>query len=250
MTSLNRPNPASSSHSNWDAAAKMSLWDSLQELPARAQSTAVTAPWLGEGKTFGAVQAAALTGYALFFGDRIPCHDWCPECDTHLGVELSVQALIATQQAAPEVSGELSCGDWIIEYHLPMHQDLTRFTAVDAVEDLRLNLLRVTVDRVTENFEARTLEEIPAEIMQALAARIEEEDPLAAAEMALGCPDCGVHWESGFDACAVFLARLEAWARRTLLEVHQLAMRYGWSEAELLAMRPVRREAYLLMDAP
>lgn len=250
MISPNRPNPASSSHSNWDAGAMMRLWDSLQALPASARALAVAAPWLGSGQSLGAVQAAALTGFALSFGDRITCHDRCPDCDTALGVQLSAQALIAAQEAAPEVAGTLSHDGWTVRYHLPTQTDLARLDRASGPERMRRDLLRVTVDHVTGDTRTHPPESLPPGVVLALAERMEQEDPLAAAEMALDCPECGASWQSGFDACAVLLARLEAWARRTLWEVHQLAMRYGWSEARLLEMAPVRREAYLLMDVP
>ncbi len=250
MTSPNRPNPASSSLGNWDAAAMMGLWDRLQTLPARDRPAAVANPWLGDGRSLGAIQAAALTGYGLSFGDRIACRDRCPDCDTPLGVELSARTLIAAQGAAPDVSGVLGHGDWIVRYRLPSPADLMALTGSEGAASARSRLLRATVEAVTEKAADRDVADLPGAVTEALVARIEAEDPLAAAEMALDCPECGAHWESGFDACAVFLSRLEAWARRTLWEVHQLAMRYGWREADLLAMTPVRREAYLMMDAP
>lgn len=228
----------------------MGLWDRLQALPARAHAAAVAAPWLGAGHSIGAVQAAALTGYALSFGDRILCRDRCPDCDTPLGVELSADALIAAQSAAPPVAGTLSAQGWSVTYRLLSPQDIARLGSVEGEDGATLSLLRATVDHVTEGDQPRSLEDLPDTVIAALAAQMEEEDPLAAAEMSLDCPECGAHWSSGFDACTVFVARLDGWARRTLWEVHQLAMRYGWSEMRLLEMAPVRREAYLLMDAP
>ena len=40
---------------------------------------------------------------------------------------------------------------------------------------------------------------------------------------------------------------MEAHARRLLLDVHQLASAYGWSEMEILSLSATRRNAYLEM---
>ena len=49
------------------------------------------------------------------------------------------------------------------------------------------------------------------------------------------------------DIAGFFWAELDAWARRLLREIHTLARFYGWSEAEILALSPLRRRCYLEM---
>jgi hypothetical protein len=49
------------------------------------------------------------------------------------------------------------------------------------------------------------------------------------------------------DVAALTLARLAAVQRRTIEEVHVLARRYHWSEAEVLAVPPRRRARYLAL---
>jgi hypothetical protein len=41
------------------------------------------------------------------------------------------------------------------------------------------------------------------------------------------------------------LDSLSHWAERCLDQVHTLARAYGWSEAQILALSPVRRACYL-----
>ena len=65
-----------------------------------------------------------------------------------------------------------------------------------------------------------------------------ELDPLADVRLNLHCPDCAQEWEAGFDIVSFIWAELNAWARRLLGEVHELALTYGWSEAEILADFP------------
>jgi len=228
-----------------DAEALMALWDVLQGLGPRARLVRVATPWMqqGEARSLGAVQAGALRGYRAHFGDRIRCHDRCPNCAADLGLDISAAALLQAHEAAPASAGALLWENWRIRYRLPCVEDLQGLAADP--EAARRQVLGACLQSVEG-----PVDDLPTEVVERLEQRLEIEDPLAVAEMALECPDCLTRWLTGFDACATFLAQVDAWARRTLREVHQLAMRYGWSQRELLQMSPLRREAYLLMDAP
>jgi hypothetical protein len=87
--------------------------------------------------------------------------------------------------------------------------------------------------------------ELPEAAVQAAAAWIAEADPQADVRISVTCPSCDTDWEVPFDAGSFLWSEVEAWTRRTLLEVHQLASAYGWGEAEILALGPRRRQAYL-----
>ncbi|MFA3916669.1 hypothetical protein [Ruegeria hyattellae] len=245
MTNQSRTSRVSSNPSDPvfpDAVTLMALWDALQGLEPQMRPLRVALPWMEkDARSLGAVQAAALRGYAEHFGDRIRCQDQCPDCAAQLGLDLSAIELLQAQGTAPATTGKLCWEGWTISYRLLGPGDLLEVSS-DA-DTGRAQIL----DACIEDIEGPG-EELPGDLVDMLGLQMEREDPLAAAEMALECPDCGARWLSGFDACATFLARIEAWARRTLWEVHQLAMRYGWSQRELLQMSPLRREAYLLMD--
>ena len=72
-------------------------------------------------------------------------------------------------------------------------------------------------------------------------------DPQADVQLALSCPVCGHKWQTAFDIVSFFWSEINAWAARILREVHILAWGYGWREADILALRPWRREVYLEM---
>jgi len=112
-----------------------------------------------------------------------------------------------------------------------------------------ISLLRNIVVAVEYDGKHSVVSELPERVLNRLAERIDAEDPLAAAEVVLSCPDCEATWFSGIEAGRLFRVQLDAWARRTLWDVHHLAMRYGWREQDILAMTPGRREAYLLLDS-
>ena len=74
-----------------------------------------------------------------------------------------------------------------------------------------------------------------------------ETDPQADVQLALACPACGHTWQATFDIVSFFWSEINAWAYHTLREVHGLALAYGWTETDILALSPQRRQLYLEM---
>ena len=72
-------------------------------------------------------------------------------------------------------------------------------------------------------------------------------DPLGEIMLHFDCPACGTSFEESLDLSTFLWAEIEARAQRLLLEVHTLAVAYGWSEAEILSLNAARREIYLEM---
>ena len=68
--------------------------------------------------------------------------------------------------------------------------------------------------------------------------------------LALACPACGHRWQSVFDIAAFLWREIDAWAQRTLRDVHALARGYGWHESDILALTATRRQIYLEMIRP
>lgn len=88
-------------------------------------------------------------------------------------------------------------------------------------------------------------EPLSDQALDAISAAMRAADPAAAAELELECPDCNQRWQTGFDIAAFLWREIDAWARRTLREVHALARAYAWSEQDVLALSPTRRQLYL-----
>ena len=70
-------------------------------------------------------------------------------------------------------------------------------------------------------------------------------DPLAETRVRLTCPGCGREWDDTLDLALFVWAEVESRAKRLLLDVHQLARAYGWTEGEILALSERRRRFYL-----
>ncbi|HEY8613118.1 MAG TPA: hypothetical protein VIL69_17760 [Roseomonas sp.] len=81
--------------------------------------------------------------------------------------------------------------------------------------------------------------------LPALGEAMAEADPLPGFHIGATCPACGAAAEAALDLEAALLAQFAQHQRALLDEVHLLASRYGWTEAEILAVPPHRRRAYL-----
>ena len=62
--------------------------------------------------------------------------------------------------------------------------------------------------------------------------------------------DCGHGWFTSLDMGWVLWAQISERARALLLDVHDLARGYGWSEPQILALSPWRRAAYRSLLMP
>jgi hypothetical protein len=88
---------------------------------------------------------------------------------------------------------------------------------------------------------------LPADVLGAVEDQMAAADPQADVRLALSCPACGHQWQEVFDIVSFLWGEVQAWALRLLREVHTLASAYGWSEADILALSPQRRQMYLEM---
>ncbi len=86
---------------------------------------------------------------------------------------------------------------------------------------------------------------LPAAAAAAIMAAIEAADPQAKLTFAVTCFSCGYPWQALFDIVSFFWNEINVWAMRMLAEVHALASAYHWREADILALSPWRRQAYL-----
>lgn len=72
-------------------------------------------------------------------------------------------------------------------------------------------------------------------------------DPLVAFTVSCVCPACTFPNEVTVDLEDIALTHFKRRQLVLLREIHELASRYGWTEAEILAIQPRRRARYLTM---
>jgi hypothetical protein len=88
----------------------------------------------------------------------------------------------------------------------------------------------------------------PVAEVSVLDAALAEFDPLTCFELDVTCPSCGLRSDVPMDLEAALLADLARAQTRSIRDVAVFARRFGWSEAEVLAVPAWRRRIYLDLD--
>lgn len=178
------------------------------------------------------------------FGSRLQTLANCPACGEQLELDFDA-ADIRAPEALPGGPLTIEAQGYRVRFRLPSSLDL----AVLAPGDSTLRLLECCVAEAFFEEAAIGASELPPAIVAAVAAEMSRADPQADVRLALVCPSCGHDWPAPFDIVAFLWAELDAWARRTLRDIHTLATAYGWREVDILALSPWRRQFYLQMVA-
>jgi hypothetical protein len=171
------------------------------------------------------------------FGPQFISLATCPGCGERLELTFDATGLRAPAEveATPEL--ELSVADYAMRFRLLNSLDLIALGGEDLTTARRLLLKRCLLQVQRAGAEA-SAEELPIEVMDAIAARMAKADPQADVQLALACPRCGHQWQATFDIVVFFWREIDAWVQRTLREVHILASRDGWREGDILAISP------------
>lgn len=237
----------------FSAAELLRLWEagSVQH-PLDRALTILAAAEPGQGRhdlarlPVGRRDALLLAVHERAFGRRLAARAACPACAEQVEIGLDTRDLLASWPDGDPDEPLLVAGDgYEVRCRPPDSFDLAAIVGERDVVEARRRLLSRCVVSAMRAGEEVPPDALPETIVAAVAERIAAHDPLAVIELALACPACGREWRMLFDIGAVLWSRIEAAARRLLHQVHALARAYGWSETEILALGPVRRQAYL-----
>jgi hypothetical protein len=170
----------------------------------------------------------------------------CPECGQCVEASFNTTDIRA---APPDEVGALTLTDMEheVQFRLPDSLDLLAIPAGLDVDSARGLLLDRCVVAARRRGESVPVAELPAAVVAAVASHMAAADPQANVQLELRCPACAALWQAAFDVVSFFWAEIDAWAQRTLTEVHALARAYGWREADVLSLSPRRRRMYLDM---
>ena len=177
------------------------------------------------------------------FGDRVDAVCSCPACGERLDACFNARDLLRDDDTA--VSGAsaparpLSLRGNQVTVRAPNSLDLLAVAGEPDIPAARRALLRRCLADTT------LPDPLPDDLAEELAAQIAALDPRARIELDLTCAACGHAWPAVFDIASFLWAEISAWAHRTLRDVHAIASAYGWHEADILAMSPLRRQCYL-----
>jgi hypothetical protein len=189
----------------------------------------------------GERDARLLVAREALFGPRLEALARCPACGEALELSLRVADLRLGQGPTRQT---LEHGHHRLTLRPLDSLDLAAaLTSPDPAHTLTLRAVE-EASHQGRNVEAAQL---PPGVLDAAAQRLPETDPQADLLLQLSCPDCRHAWAAPFDTVAFVWCELNAWALRTLTEVHRLASAYGWREGDILALSPTRRQFYLGM---
>lgn len=183
------------------------------------------------------------------FGPRLTSLAACPSCAEKLELSFGVEDIrVLEPQPGDQEPLSLDTGEVRATFRLPNSLDLADISRLGDPAEARLRLAARCLISAEVEGEPRAASQLPGPALAAIADKMAAADPQAEVQIALSCPNCGQRWTSAFDILSYFWSEVDAWARRTLREVHLLASAYGWREADILALSPWRRQAYLQMS--
>jgi hypothetical protein len=182
------------------------------------------------------------------FGQRMISLVKCPVCGEELEFDFISSDICVRYEESRQEMQYISDSGFDVQFRLPNSLDLA---AIDRIEDLAVAeklLLSYCLRSSKKDGEEIPVDQLPDEIVDAIAEQMARSDPSGDIQMAIVCASCGHEWMQIFDIVSFFRHEIDTWARRVLLEVHLLASAYGWKEADILAMSPNRRQIYLEMS--
>lgn len=193
--------------------------------------------------SLGARDARLMRLRGGIFGTAVVATAACPQCADR--VELRFD--LADVRAAAEPPGEidLDLEGYRLRFRLPNSYDLAAAGgAPDPAAARRLILARCLLEASGAAGPVRA-DDLPAPVLATLLEHAAAADPQADVQLAIGCPACGHAWQATFDILSYLWSEIDAWAARTLHEVHRLASAYGWPERDILSLSAWRRRYYL-----
>lgn len=180
----------------------------------------------------------------LTFGTDVQAVTTCPGCTEQVELSLNIAEILRLRPPV-ETPTTFQLDGFEVDVHLPNTDDLMTAAQAGHPDLVRQALMDRVLCAVRHEGQPIPAQALPNPILQALHQALERADPLVAIELDVRCPDCGHRWDAAFDIAYFLWSELNAWAKQTLREVHQLASAYGWSEADILTMSAWRRQYYL-----
>jgi hypothetical protein len=181
------------------------------------------------------------------FGPQLVSLATCPGCQERLELAFNLADFRVVPAAEPGETLSLNVGGFALRFRLPNSQDLAVVVDQSNVATTRQVLFERCLLTAHHDGQQRSANQLPPHVVDAIVEYMAQADPQVDIQLSLVCPQCGHQWQVAFDIASYFWDEINAWANRILREVHILASRYGWSERDILALSPWRRQFYLDM---
>jgi hypothetical protein len=197
--------------------------------------------------TIGKRDALILRLRERTFGSQLVSTASCPQCGERLEFNFTIDELSSLGAGDVQDRFSLEVAGYEVEFRLPNNLDLAVVAQRADVESAEGFLLELCLLSARFKGEEKSFDELPPEVLEAVVDEMGRRDEQADVQLALNCPACHHAWQLTFDIVSFFWSEIDAWAQRTLREVHALARAYGWGEEEILSMSAWRRQVYLGM---
>ena len=172
-------------------------------------------------------------------GDQVlACAD-CPACGVLLDLSVDLRAVVELPMIETGAWMNVEVGDQMVRFRLPTSEDLLSVAGLSPPR-ARAGVLRACLGIGPDDV-------LTPEVWRAVDAAMEEVAPAGAVDLLVQCPECGIESAVPLDVPALLWSEVDAEAVRLLRDVHDLALRYGWTESDVLALSPRRRASYLAM---
>jgi len=195
--------------------------------------------------SIGRRDAGLLSLREKIFGPQLTGLADCPRCHQRLELSFKAADILSSSDAAASDEFSARVEDWQVVFRLPNTDDLLAISECRDADAGRALLLRRCILSIEENSDVRAIDDAPANVLEVAVQKMGAVDTLGDVHLALTCPLCGHEWQAPFDIASFLWTEINAWAHRTLQDVNELARAYGWREADILALSPLRRQIYL-----
>ena len=179
------------------------------------------------------------------FGPWIVGLSTCPAC--HEQIELTIKVADILQESDNNYRKTMTIDHqgYEVAFRLPSSSDLLIATVGGNLEAAYHCLIERCVLSAYFCKQRISASDLPVDVIDLMAEMMGQSDPTADVQMKITCSFCGHQWDQTFDIIWFFSKEIDSWAHRAMREVNDLARAYGWSEAEILSLSPLRRQHYL-----
>lgn len=185
--------------------------------------------------------------YQQLFGTIVEAVATCPCCKDQTELRLSAAAMTLFDPEQAVTKGTVTVKGRPIQFRLPNSHDLLAVASLPDTAQVQHHLLLRCLMVDGQLPQKRWQKRLPEPVQTAVVSEMASLDPQGNIELLLTCPACDHQWPIVFDIVTFLWHRLDRWAKRTMQEIHTLAVTYGWAETDILNLSPWRRQLYLQM---
>jgi hypothetical protein len=197
------------------------------------------------GLTIGRRDERLMALHRDFFGRILVGQVICPQCQEQLEVSADLTEMLPQAQSEAVEQHRVQHEHYDIRFRVPTSADLDVVTEGEEPSTATHKMLERCLSSVKYHDEDLPIERLSPEIVRIVIDKMAEADPLGDVQLDVACAGCAHRWQTPLDIMRFLWAEIQAKAMQLLNDVHALAAAYGWSEGDIIAMSPVRRERYL-----